>query len=120
MFYDKNETKKVKEKEDAEELELEHSKPVLFGGGVDLSFEGDAKFTGAAFFSCRTESSAPYMRSLGFPLREDSATTPKPAPPVAGRLTDQELTSYGFERRILKRLTEECKDFGAIYRCKIP
>ena len=58
------------------------------------------------------------MRQLRFPLRADNASEPKPAAPGAGTLSDQDLTTRGFEQRVLKRLTEECEDFGATYRCK--
>ena len=105
-------------REGAEELELESGRPVIFSGGSSLEFVGSAKFRCVVYTSVASEGLAPYMRQLGFPLRADSASEAKPSVAGSGFLSDQDLTTYGFERRVLNRLTEECKDFGAIYRCK--
>ncbi len=59
------------------------------------------------------------MKGLGFPIRADSAQTPITLLAIAGKLTGTDLTTHGYERRVLKRLTEECKECGAFFRCKI-
>ena len=37
---------------------------------------------------------------------------------LASTLSDAELTTHGFERKMLTALTEECKDFGAMFELK--
>lgn len=108
----------VRVTEDGVLRRFKHGEPSLFSGYSDVSVECGEEVVGLICYSIRSETLCPKLRELGFPLRQDSYEAPMEVTGVAGKLTDADLTSHGYERKMLAALTVECNDFGPLFRCK--
>lgn len=100
-------------------LKLVNGVPFEVPGGAALDLSCSEENVGLVAWSVKDPANSPALRDNGYPIRDDSH---KPLPKqteVKGRLSDSELSSYGYERRALSALTESCPDFGPIYRFKV-
>lgn len=100
------------------ERKVEHATVLHIDASQSLSVTSDSEAAGVVLYSLRCEAEAPALTALGFPLRNDSHTPLPKGLPASGKLSDSELSSHGYERKMLKALTEKCTDFGPIYDFK--
>ena len=108
----------VRVTEDGVSKRLKSGDLLHVSGSRPLKVECGEEVVGAVFFSIRSETLAPRLRELGFPLRTDSYAATQKGVSVAGKLTDADLTTHGYVRKILTQLTVECGEFGALARTK--
>ena len=78
-------------------------------------YEETDEFLGIAWYNIRSETCAPALRELNFPLRPDSYRPENLGEVVKSSLTTAAFSSYGIDRQVVERLTKECPDFGTIW-----
>lgn len=97
---------------------MKHAESAFVSGSSNLLIEVDEETVELVCFSIRSEVMGPKLKELGFPLRQDSCEAPMKGTGAVGKLSEADLTSHGYERKMLSALTVNCSDFGALFRCK--
>lgn len=114
VFLKDGEKGEVRVGEGGVERKVQHGTMLNVDASSSLTITADSEAVGLILYTIRTESHAPALRDLGFPLRNDSFAPVKRGAAVTGRLSNADLTSHGYERKMLASLTEKCSDLGAI------
>ena len=78
-------------------------------------YEETDEFLGIVWYNIRSETCAPALRELNFPLRPDSYRPENLGEVLKSSLTTSAFSSYGIDRQVVERLTKECPDFGTIW-----
>ena len=99
-------------------VEVPVGTPVPIEGSETVDLPSKYDLAGVIAFSIRTETLAPKLREMGFPLREDSFKQPGAGERLVQGFTSAQLSTYGLERALIESRLRECPDFGALYHVK--
>ena len=89
-------------KTNSQSINAKSGVPITFPDGETVKIESTIEYVGLSCGSIRTESLAPRFRKLGFLLRDDSFEPIRLNAKPPGALSDSDLTTHGYERRMLK------------------